>query len=265
VFEFASLYYDNPIVQDRALDIFTPVSVTRDVALLFVHGGGWQGGGRAGYHRIMRAFNAAGFLCGGVDYRLTGATILDQITDVRHGYSLFRAHLKDRLPPGGVVVYGSSAGAHLAALLALTRPGDCGEKKDDCGSDLPEPWVPPTAAVVQSAPVTFEPWEDIFPHIWSSMQRIVGVPYEEDPAAYCRVSPIEHTGDDSCPFLFLEAENEHMFPHSLTQQFRERMRERGRRSERRLYANAEHGFFYDVTRKAQKQAFQDILDFIESL
>jgi acetyl esterase/lipase len=213
----------------------------------------------------MRAFNRHGFLCASTDYRLSGVTILDQITDVRHGYDLFHTRLKRLGLPPRVFVHGSSAGAHLGALLTLALPGECGEDTCFRATRLENEWVRPVGAALQATPVRFEPWEDIFPHGWTAMQRIVGTPYEQAPEKYRRVSPIEYVSRESSPVFFLEAKNEHMFPLEYTREFVEKMRALGRRAECKVYRRAEHGFFYDVTRRAQKEAFADTLAFIESL
>jgi len=266
-FPFASLYFDNPIVPGRALDIFEadPATSKRDTALFFVHGGGWRAGQRQNMHLLMRGFNSRGFVCGATDYRLAGVHVLDQIMDVRHGYRFFLDHLARRGLPQRVCVFGSSAGAHLAALLALAAPGEYGEPLSFREFAPVGPWAPPMGAALQATPVTFEPWPDIFPPIWDSMQGIVGKPYAAAPELYRRVSPIEHLRPGSCPVFFLEAECEHMFPLDLVLGFIEKAHSLGVRAERRVYTRAEHGFFYDLTRRQQKEAFEDMTRFMESL
>ncbi|HRU05717.1 MAG TPA: alpha/beta hydrolase, partial [Candidatus Brocadiia bacterium] len=235
------------------------------VAIFFVHGGGWRAGTRQNMHLLMRGCNGRGFICGATDYRLAGVNIFDQIMDTRHGYRLFLDYLAGRGRPQRVCVFGSSAGAHLAALLALAAPGECGEPLAFRDFAPAGPWVPPAGAALQATPVTFEPWPDIFPAIWDSMQDIVGKPYDAAPELYRRVSPIEHLRPGSRPVFFLEAECEHMFPLDLTLKFIAKARALGVRAEHRVYTRAEHGFLYDLTRRQQREAFDDITRFLESL
>lgn len=160
--------------------------------------------------------------------------------------------------PTALVLYGSSAGGHLALLAGVAEPGACGEK-------LPEK-APEIAGVIAScAPVTFMPWEDIFPGIWSSMQRAVGTPYEEAPELYRTYSPETHAKDEGAPLLFLLGECEHFFPNEITEAFAQRLSRAGRRAVTRRYRRAEHGFFYDIKRSSQKAALHDCLAFLESL
>lgn len=262
-YAYQSIYFDDPIRAGRVVDVFEPDKITRDTAIFIIHGGGWSGGSRAGFHAIMRAFNAEGFLCASTDYRLTpsGATILDQIEDVRAGYKLFLQHLNDHKRPTKVFTHGSSAGAHLTALLSFAAPGECGE--DDAFPDIQ--WIPPVGTALQATPVTFEPWEDMFPHIWTAMRTVVGADYDEHPELYRNVSPNRYLSEKTCPVFFMEAEHEHMFPLTMILETIERLRALGVRAEHKIYDKTEHGFFYDVTRRQQKEAFADIVAFIESL
>lgn len=265
-YEYKSCYFDDPIVNGRVMDIMLPRSISQLCALFFVHGGGWAGGSRTNYHAIMRAFNREGFVCAATDYRLCapGVTIFDQVTDIRHGYNLFGKFLKKYGRPVRIIVHGSSAGAHLASLLALAVPGQCGESKKFADLRIID-WIAPVAAILQSTPVLFEPWEDIFPHIWTAMQMAMGAVYKNHSNLYRKAAPYRYISESSCPVFFMEAECEHMFPLKYTVQFVEKMRSLGRRAEYKIYKNAEHGFFYDVTRRQQKEAFADILKFISSL
>jgi pectinesterase len=258
--EFCSVYLDEPIVAGRVVDFFFPAEITRDTALFFVHGGGWRAGARAVFHRLITEYNRYGFACANTDYRLGGVTAAEQISDIRRSYMLFIEKLRERNRPCKILVLGSSAGAHLAALLALAAPGECGDEIAFQGD-----WVAPCGAALQATPVTFEPWEDIFPAIWTSMQDIAGVPYAEGSAVYRRLSPIAYLKASNPPLFFLEAENEHMFPGSMTLEFVEKHNALGICSKWKEYPRTEHGFFYDMTRWQQREAFEDIKAFAESL
>jgi acetyl esterase/lipase len=268
-YKFQSEYLDTEITGGRVFDVFMPDAVTQDISIFIVHGGGWQGGSRGGYHNIMRAFNKHGFICASTDYRLMGpgggVNIFDQITDIRHAYDSFLCFLAGNKRPKKIFTHGSSAGAHLAALLSFAKPGECGESLEYKDYKYKTAWVSPVGTALQATPLRFEPWEDIFPHIWTDMQRIVGAPYDKAPEHYSKVAPINYISHDTCPVFFMHAEDEHMFPLDQTVEFAEKMKSLGRRAEYKVYTRAEHGFFYDVTRRQQKEAFADILSFIRGL
>lgn len=265
-YKFISEYLDDERMLGRIIDIFMPEKVTSDISLFFVHGGGWHAGSRSKFHPIMSGFNKLGFICASTDYRLAGVNILDQITDIRHAYDTFLLYLENEKRPLKIFTLGSSAGAHLAALLSFAMPGECGEPLEYKEYKYrSRKWPRPIGTALQATPVYFTPWEDIFPIIWADMQNIVGVPYEKNPDLYRKVSPINYISKETCPVFFLEAENEECFPSEYNMQFVEKMKAIGNLAEYRVYAKAEHGFFYDLTRRQQKEAFNDILNFMSKL
>lgn len=258
--EFCSVYLDEPMIAGRGVDFFFPAEITRKIALFFVHGGGWGAGSRTIFHRLITEYNKYGFACACSDYRLSGVTAAEQVSDLRCAYSLFVKKLRERNCPAEIMVVGSSAGAHLAALLTLAAPGECGDAIAFDGE-----WIAPRGAALQATPVTFEPWTDIFPAIWSSMQRIAGTPYEPGSEVYRRLSPVTYLNEKNPPLFFLEAENEHMFPGTMTLDFARKHNALGIPSKWKEYPRTEHGFFYDLTRWQQREAFEDIRQFAESL
>ncbi len=264
-FAYESIYLDKPIIKDRALDIFVPESITQDIAMIFVHGGGWGGGMRQQMHKIMEGFCDKGFICASFDYRLAGVTGFEQLTDLRHSYDFFVSFLKEKKRPLKIVTYGSSAGAHLNALMSLVAPGGCGEDIEFNGVSLENEWVKPVGSMFQSLPVLFEPWEDIFPPTWECFQKVAAVSWEEYPEVYKRLAPIEYLSVETQPLFFLNASDEHMFPNRYIEQAAKKLCALGGTCLTKTYQDAEHGFFYDLTRRCQKEAFIDILEFIKNL
>jgi acetyl esterase/lipase len=265
-YKFISEYFDDERVVGRIIDIFMPEKVTHDISLFFVHGGGWRGGSRTIFHQIIRGFNKLGFICASTDYRLAKVNIWDQIMDVRHAYDTFSLFLNNQERPLKIFTIGSSAGAHLAALLSFTDPGECGEDLEYKEYKYRiKKWHRPIGAALQATPIYFTPWDDISPVIWNDMQNIVGVSYENSPELYQKVSPINYISKKTCPVFFLEAENEECFPIEYNIRFVEKMKAMGKFAEYKIYTKAEHGFFYDLVRRQQKEAFNDILNFIDKL
>ena len=246
---FTSIYLDDQPIDGRILDIFSHPA-DRDMAIMFVHGGGWHSGSRAIFHRIALAFGEQGFECATTDYRLGGVTVFDQADDICDALAAFAEDRQQRGRKSHIVLIGSSAGAHLACLAALR---ECERNYRIAGLCL------------QAAPFTFEPWPDIFPGIWESMQKAIGATYEKAPELYAKASPVKLLTPHAPPFFILHAANEHMFPFRLTEVFLERAAELGVSTQLSIYQNAEHGFFYALTRRQQQQAFADILAFISSL
>lgn len=253
-FRYTTLCFDDPPREGRMLDLLLPAGPVRAPAVFMVHGGGWRAGRRDQYLRLMLALRERGHICGSTDYRLEGSRIGDQRADVAEGYRLFRAAVAEVAGPLPVVVYGGSAGGHLAGLLAFDGARDHGAG-----------WVPPTGAVLASAPATFEPWDEIFPPIWRSMQDIIGVPWEREPAAYAAQSLLRLAGAQVPPLLLLDGANEHMFLRRHGEELVARLRACGVAAERHEFADAEHGFFYDVVRRPQREAFAVLSAFLDRI
>lgn len=256
MFSFQSLYFDDTPRAGRILDIFRAPKAAHDIALFFVHGGGWHAGSREVFHGIMQEYNRRGFDCASTDYRLSGVNVFHQVGDVRTGLDLFAQDLLQRQRPPRVLLIGSSAGAHLALLTGLAKPEECGAPETPSTSPIEI-----AGLAVQDAPFTFEPWPDIFPGIWSAMQNAIGVPYDGHEELYRQASPINYVHADMPPLLNQYAENEHMFPHDLHEAFAARATALGNDMRTKIYPRTEHGFFYSLERWQQREAFEDILEF----
>jgi len=114
-------YGDHPL---QRLDLYKRRDgSTNGPVLVYVHGGGYSGGGR---HREGRALlhhlAERGWLCVSADYRLRPEVGLDgHLADARRVIGWVREHAAEHgARPDGVVMAGSSAGAHLASMCALT-------------------------------------------------------------------------------------------------------------------------------------------------
>jgi len=253
-FVFRSIYFDDPPMPGRVLDIFPADGTAQDLAFFFVHGGGWQGGSRIAMHCLMRECGYRGYESAGTDYRLKPGGLSDQMEDIRTGLRLF---LDDRAAHGKsrkVFLFGSSAGGHLALMTALAP----WEKGDDLRACI-------AGVAVQAPAVTFEPWPDIFPHSWGRMQNAVGASYNEAPELFRQASPMHHIHSAMPPILILHAENEYIFPLDIAEEFQCQAASVGGRVTIRQYSKVEHGFLYSLDRWQQRQAFEDMMEFASSL
>lgn len=257
-YKFTSFYLDNPLVKGRIFDVFEPENITKDIAILFIHGGGWRAGSRTSFHEIMQAFNKLGYLTATADYRLDAKNAFEQLSDIRAAYDGLVSLLKEKELPVKIAVYGESAGAHLASLLICTSPGECGEK-----NELINEWIPPLMGILQSTPVRFNLWEEMLPSLEKAMRSIAGEGFCDNPEVYERLSLSNYISELNPPIFFMEAELEHMFLSKHTLEIVKKHRNMGIMSHWKVYEGMEHGFFYELRRNAQKKAFEDICDFLE--
>ncbi|TNJ63946.1 alpha/beta hydrolase [Paenibacillus hemerocallicola] len=259
--ELITRYYDEDIVLKRAVDIACPTHVSRRVALFYIHGGGWRAGARDGFHRHLYHFSRKGYVCASAGYRLAPTVhFTEQMGDVAIGYDRFLAYIREReLMVDRVIVAGSSAGAHLASLLALTDPAVFNP-----GIGLTEPWLRPIACVSINGPATLEKWEPMHDGIKRDIENMLGVTYEEESALFRKASPSAYVEGEAADFLFIIAGKEKFFPHSFIYEMSGELQRLSKRSEVVLFPEAEHGFFYGIGSPLQQEALTVLEPFLES-
>ena len=104
-------------------DFYVPKAPGKYPVMVAVHGGGWQGGARAGYRYWGPYLAERGIALYAIDYRLLkpGQPSYPQaVHDVRAAVQFVKSKAADlKIDPDRVGLMGDSAGAHLAALVAL--------------------------------------------------------------------------------------------------------------------------------------------------
>jgi hypothetical protein len=150
----AVVYRTQPGHRPLTLDLYLPPAAARRPAhgfplVVYIHGGAlmvgdWLGGDarRSGvfvdFPAVLAALAARGYVVASVDYRLSGEAIFPaQIQDVKAAIKFLRLHAADyAIDPARAIAWGASAGAHLAALAAVS-----------CGAQPLEPrqTMPPAA------------------------------------------------------------------------------------------------------------------------
>ena len=108
---------------DRLADVIAPSAGSPAPVILFLHGGGWRLGDRRLAPDLTRYFAAAGFAMVSIDYRLSGEALFPAaIEDAKTAIRWIRKEAPHyHFDAGRIGLWGSSAGAHLAAMAALTN------------------------------------------------------------------------------------------------------------------------------------------------
>jgi len=168
----------------QSLDLFVPAGVARPPVLVFFHGGYWQE-----LSKEDSAFAAPQCLAQGIAYAAVGytlapaATLSDIVAECRAAVG-WLGRLGDTMgiDPGRLIVAGSSAGAHLAAMTALATSSG----------------APVKAAVLVSGIYDLEPL------IGTSIDAALGL----DLATAARNSPLRQPLKGFPPSLICWGENE---------------------------------------------------------
>lgn len=124
--------------------------------LLFVHGGYWQELSAAQSLFAAPACVGRGAAFAALEYTLApAASVADIVAECRTAMAWLGPHAASLgIDPGRVVVAGSSAGAHLAAMLSLPEPGTAGAA---CAAGAAGAPLRPRAAVLVSGVYWLEP------------------------------------------------------------------------------------------------------------
>ncbi|OIJ64991.1 hypothetical protein WN71_025965 [Streptomyces mangrovisoli] len=197
------------------LDLYLPPREHPDPPLiLFVHGGGWMRGHRG---VLVPAYDdwrpgpferaaAQGYAVASVSYRLSGeARFPAQLEDLAAARTWLTQHSGTYgFDADRTVLWGSSAGAHLACLLALSTPAD--------GIVGVVDWFGPTDLLALADQAGPDPVGD--PAADDSREaRLLGAPPRNVPDLARRASPVTHVRGDAPPFLIVHGTADHHVPY----------------------------------------------------
>lgn len=191
------------------LDLHLPESVESPPLIMWIHGGGWKGGTRKNCK--LRWAVSHGYAVASIEYRLSDEAIFPaQIHDCKGALRWLRANAgKYGYNAERVVVGGSSAGGHLAALMGTS--GDVEALEGKTGGNLDQSsrvqgvidYYGPTDFVHR---VKTQPSKGEDPK--GSVYRLFGGKNSERIDQIKLGSPVTHLSQDDPPFLILHGEED---------------------------------------------------------
>ena len=180
--------------------------------LVFLHGGGWcLGDKREQGLPLCNHLASLGWVCANANYRLSpGATYPEHVDDATSAVTWLREHADDYgVDPGFIAIAGNSAGAHIAAMTALS--GDS----------------------VQAI-VTFYGVYDLTNrmgvHGSAFLKRLIGPHvlkafFDTEPERFHAASPMDHVERASIPWLIMQGDRDSLTPAPEAREFARRLRE----------------------------------------
>lgn len=174
---------------------------------VYVHGGGWRGGGPHRQARdLYHAIALDGWATMAIRYPFAPrVSVEQQIEAVRAAVRFARCGLGEHgVDATQVVLAGGSAGAHLAAMAALT-PSAPDERVAACVGMY-------GIYDMANRDRTRAPWGMI-------PTTVMGVTYADQPERYRSVSPIDQDLRDSPPFLLVHGTHDTLVPIGEAEQF----------------------------------------------
>ena len=262
--------------------------------IVYIHGGAWvagtsRGGAFADFPGLLATMASRGYVVAAVNYRLSGeAKFPAQIQDVKAAIRYLRIHASEYgINPGMAITWGSSAGAHLAALAGTS----CGVEELS-----PRPGGPPILPVsgpdeivetdvsdcVQGAVAWYGIYD--FANIADQARdgsvisrdvesapewQLLGCMKEQCSDEILRlVSPTALAGPDASPMLLLVGDDDTQVPTQQTLTLAGRLEAAGVPHELRILPGVDHNFVgqtVERTREANLEALDATLRFIDKL
>lgn len=215
---------------DLHLDVYRPApsnaaSVSKRMAVIHIHGGGFSVGSKTGVESSARAFAGQGYVSVASQYRLTGqARWPAQIEDTKAAIRWTRANA-DRLgiDADKIAIAGYSAGGFLALFAAGTA--DRSEFEGDGGNAG-------VGSKVQAC-VSF----------YAATRANAGLlPDGASQAEIDAASPLNYVSPDFAPTIFLHGIEDTTIPYTSSVEFFDRLHEAGVKADLHLIQGAPHAY-----------------------
>lgn len=253
------------------LDLWLNKSDTGEAPLvIWIHGGAWLAGSYNSPPPPLRLLLKSGYAVASVQYRLSKtATFPAQIHDVKGAVRYLRAHAdKYHLDSARFAAWGSSAGGHLAALLATS--GGVAEAEGNSGGNLDVSsriqaavdYFGPTDLLNMNADVTTRP-RSVLDHDapdapesqligFDAEGQGIGVlrnnlsnpdpPFPEKAALVRLANPIEHVSADDPPVFIAHGTRDNLVPRNQSVRLADALQVKGISHVLRIVEGAGHGF-----------------------
>jgi len=193
------------------LDLYLPAASDRPAPIIvWVHGGGWAGGSKAGTPAIRMV--RSGFAVASINYRLSQHAIFPaQIHDCKAAIRWLRAHASEyRLDPAHVGVWGSSAGGHLVALMGTSN--GVSDLEGLLGN-------PEQSSDVQAVVDWFGPTDFLTVGSKETRTHFLGGDPQTIPEQARRASPMHYVSKDDPPFLVMHGDADPTVPIAQSETF----------------------------------------------
>lgn len=208
-----NITYYKDASRELKLDVFYSPGKkkVKQVAIIFIHGGGWRSGNRFMHHPLAERLAALGYVCITPEYRLsTEALYPTGVQDVKEAIRWVRQNAnKYNINSKAIVIAGHSAGGELAAFAGATN----GNKKFNGHSIKANISADVNAVIDIDGTLAFvhpESGEGDDSKKKSAATLWFGYSKTENPAIWNEASPLTHVGASAPPFLFLNSSVDRM-------------------------------------------------------
>ncbi len=213
--------FSRPAGRRLALDIYrSEPDGGRRPALLYLHGGGWIVGDKSNQGLpLCNHMAELGWVCANANYRLSpAATWPDHLVDAKAAIAWLRDHADAYgIDPDFVAIAGGSAGAHIAAMAALTA--------DDPASKPGFETADTSIQAVATFYGVYDLTNRLGAHHPDFLAKMLG-PYvikafpDTELERFSAASPRDHVDKVSQPWLILQGDRDTLTPVAEARDFR---------------------------------------------
>jgi acetyl esterase/lipase len=238
-----------PDRKDR-LDVYAPADAKGAPVIVSIHGGALREGDKSGQAFVGQRFAAAGFVTIVINYRLSPSVMHPaHVEDAAHAVAWARTHAVDLGgDPKKLFVIGHSAGAYLAALLALD---------------------PKYLAAYQMSPADLKGVVPVSAFFYVDRKGVAPDRPKDvwgtDVAVWKAASPAAYVRKDVPPMLLLYADGDDEWRRQQQTDFLADLKKAGDKAiETRMIAGRNHGSIWSRMKNADDETASAIIAFLKA-
>jgi acetyl esterase/lipase len=273
--EYANLVGYRP----QLLDLYRTAEGPPRPLVIYIHGGGWSRGDSRGngaitdFPALLAELAARGYVVASLNYRLSGeAKFPAQLQDVKAAIRFLRVNAGQYgIDPTRVVLWGGSAGGHLAALAAAT----CGVAAFDplpstgrlARSAAKEATIPNVSDCASAAVIWYGLF-DLVPTVAAGDANpldLLGCKPDACTDLAKQASPITYVGAKTPPMLLIHGLADTEVSADQSKAMAAHLKKAGASVETLYIPEVDHGFIgktLESTRTATHDALQKTFDYI---
>lgn len=215
-------YHRNLIVGEVAgvtltLDIAEPPKINKKLrpALVSIYGGAWRRGSKDSSANRIVSFAKRDYVGVSIEYRLSPQYIFPaQVEDVKAAIRFLKANAETYgIDPERIIVFGTSAGGHLAAMLAVTGQNDTFNKNGM--------WVEQNSSVFAAVEFSGPTAGFLSAHSdsWESLMLFLGGKPSDIPMQAKAAMPITYVDKDDSPLFIAHGDADKVVPVEVSREF----------------------------------------------
>jgi len=250
--------YDVSNGHQNKLDVIYPRAATEPVpTVVYIHGGGWVGGDKAGAVLQVLPYLEMGWAAVNVEYRLARVSKAPgAVEDCRCALLWVVRNAKEyHIDPSRLVVTGHSAGGHLSLTTGMLKVSDGLDNNCPLNDNESEPRV---AAVVNWFGIT-----DVGDLLDGPNRKTYAVAWlgslPDKLAIAKRVSPLTYVRKDNPPIITIHGDADNIVPYSHAVRLHRALDQAGVSNQLDTVAGGGHGGFSDGDNRKAYSAIRQFL------